>query len=150
MPEEQLLMRKISSMKTDEDAPKNLYSGSYMSNTMKNYLDKEKYKNPYKNKDALEPPNPESLMVKQIPTDLYMKPCEPFEVKPIFQEDEPLELRVAQSQDTAEEAPSREGTGDRSAPRVRSSFDRNMQKSLELQVDPSTIRNSRIYQRKLS
>jgi hypothetical protein len=38
-PEEKSLMKKISTMKTDEDVSKNVYKGSFMSNTMKNYLD---------------------------------------------------------------------------------------------------------------
>ena len=79
------MIKKISSMKTDSETlispsvAKNVYTGSFMSNTMKNYLDSAKYANPF---TAVEPPNPESLMVKQQISDLYNKGCEPFEVKP--------------------------------------------------------------------
>lgn len=47
--QEKSLIKKISSMKTDEDSQvsKELYQGSYMSNTMKNFLNSEKYKNPF-------------------------------------------------------------------------------------------------------
>ena len=124
-------MKKISSMQTDSDtpitpsAPKNLYSGSFMSNTMKNYLDSAKYANPF---TAVEPPNPESLMVKQQISDLYNKGCEPFEVKP-------EERRVPQTT---------------KATNKRQSFDRSLQSSLEMQTDEAAVRNSRIFQRKLN
>ena len=119
------MRKKISSMNTDSDAPitpilpKNLYSGFNMSNTMKNYLDSEKYRNPFTS--AIEPPNPENLMVKQQISDLFMKPCEPFEVT----ENLPNTTKAVSSK--------------------KQSFERSAISSLELHRDESALRNSRIY-----
>jgi hypothetical protein len=57
-------------MKTTSEDEKqtqiNLYKGSFISNTMKAYLDNEAHNNPFttNHKKALEPPMPEPLMVK--------------------------------------------------------------------------------------